>query len=136
LAGRKLGEFSESSMIHQTKTIQISTYNYNLLVESIHSPNFFAKYSKQINLPNFLPTKLQKHTMSMIDASRPAVGMVPGSARYIKRTNRSMCNFSSSIGRLFHSLTPAEYTNLSQPLNLASSWILAGTGDTEVRTRR
>jgi len=35
----KFGEFGESSVIHQTKTIQISTYNYNLLAESIHSPN-------------------------------------------------------------------------------------------------
>jgi len=41
LAGRKSGEFGESSLIRQTKTIQISTYNNNLLAESIHSPNFF-----------------------------------------------------------------------------------------------
>ena len=34
-------KFGESQVIHQTKTIQISTYNYNLLAESIHSPNFF-----------------------------------------------------------------------------------------------
>jgi len=38
----KFGEFSESSVIRQTKTIQISTYNYNLLVESIHLLNFFS----------------------------------------------------------------------------------------------
>jgi len=37
-----VGEFGESSMICQTKTIQISTYNYNLLDESIHLPNFFS----------------------------------------------------------------------------------------------
>jgi len=36
----KFGEFGESSLICQTKTIQISTYNYNLLAESIHLPNF------------------------------------------------------------------------------------------------
>jgi len=42
-AGRKFGESEgESRMIRQTKTIQISTYNYNLLGESIHSPNFFS----------------------------------------------------------------------------------------------
>jgi len=41
LAGRKFGEFGKSQAIHQTKIIQISTYNYNLLAESIHSPNFF-----------------------------------------------------------------------------------------------
>jgi len=43
LAGRKLGEFGESSVIRQTKTIQISTYNYNILAEFIHSPNFFRQ---------------------------------------------------------------------------------------------
>jgi len=32
LAGRKFGEFGESSLICQTKTIQISTYNYNFLI--------------------------------------------------------------------------------------------------------
>jgi len=37
----KFGEFGESQAICQTKTIQISTYNYNLLAESIHLPNFF-----------------------------------------------------------------------------------------------
>jgi len=46
LAGRKFGEFGKSSMICQTKTIQISTYNYNLLAESIHSPNFFRQMVK------------------------------------------------------------------------------------------
>jgi len=44
----KFGEFGESFVIHQTKTIQISTYNYNLLAESIHLPNFFC----QTFLPN------------------------------------------------------------------------------------
>jgi len=39
---RIAGKFGESRAIHQTKTIQISTYNYNLLGESIHSPNFFS----------------------------------------------------------------------------------------------
>jgi len=43
LTGRKFGEFGESSVIRQTKTTQISTYNYNLLAESIHSPNFFRQ---------------------------------------------------------------------------------------------
>jgi len=33
-------------MIRQPKTIQISTYNYNLLAESIHSPNFFCQMLK------------------------------------------------------------------------------------------
>ena len=36
----KFGEFGESSVIRQTKTIQIFTYNYYLMAESIHSPNF------------------------------------------------------------------------------------------------
>jgi len=39
---KKFGEFGKSSVIHQTKIIQFSTYNYNLLAESIHSPNFFS----------------------------------------------------------------------------------------------
>jgi len=43
LAGRKFGKFGELSVIRQTKTIQISTYNYNLLAESIHSPAFFRQ---------------------------------------------------------------------------------------------
>jgi len=46
LAGRRFGEFGESSMIRQTKTIRISTYNYNLLAESIHLPNFFCQILK------------------------------------------------------------------------------------------
>jgi len=55
----KLGEFGESSMIFQTKTIQISTYNYNLLAESIHLPNFFcqmlemSKFAKLYPCPTF-----------------------------------------------------------------------------------
>jgi len=40
------GKFGESSLIRQTKSIQISTYNYNLLDESIHSPNFFRQMIK------------------------------------------------------------------------------------------
>ena len=36
----KFGEFGESPVIRQTKTIQIFTYNYYLMAESIHSPNF------------------------------------------------------------------------------------------------
>jgi len=50
-------------LIHPTKTIQISTYNYNLLAESIHSPTFFAKCSKLVNSSNFLSTKLSSYTV-------------------------------------------------------------------------
>jgi len=39
----KFGEFGKSSVICQTKTIQISTYNYNLSTEFIHLPNFFCQ---------------------------------------------------------------------------------------------
>jgi len=52
----KFGEFGKSSVIHQTKTIQISTYDYNLLAEFIHSPNFFhqmLKTSQTFPPPNF-----------------------------------------------------------------------------------
>jgi len=62
----KFSEFGELSLIHQTKTIQISTYNYNLLAESIHSPNFFTKCSKRVNSPNFLPAKLSCYTVYKI----------------------------------------------------------------------
>jgi len=65
--GRKFGKFGESSFIRQTKTIQISTYNYNLLGESIHLPKFFfAKCSKQVNLPNFFPAKLSRYTVGTV----------------------------------------------------------------------
>ena len=46
----KFGEFGELSVIRQTKTIQIFTYNYYLMAESIHSRNAhnseFAKLSR------------------------------------------------------------------------------------------
>ena len=38
--GGKFGELGKSSVIRKTKTIQIFTYNYYLMAESIHSPNF------------------------------------------------------------------------------------------------
>jgi len=44
--GRKFGEFGKSFLIRQIKTIQISTYSYNLFAEPIHLPNFFDKFSK------------------------------------------------------------------------------------------
>ena len=52
----KFGEFGELSVICKTKTIQIFTYNYYLMPESIHLPNFsspnahnseFAKLSRR-----------------------------------------------------------------------------------------
>jgi len=46
-------KFGKSFLICKTKTIQIFTYNYNLLAESIYSPNFICKCSKSVNLPNF-----------------------------------------------------------------------------------
>ena len=55
----KFGEFDESSVIRQTKTIQIFTYNYYLMAESIHSPNFSSPnaYNSEIRQtfspPNF-----------------------------------------------------------------------------------
>ena len=54
--GGKFGEFGESSMIRQTKTIQISTYiliTYWLMY--YFAKLSFTKCSKRINLPN-LPT--------------------------------------------------------------------------------
>jgi len=51
----KFGEFGESSVIRQTKAIQISIYNYNLLAESIHSPNFFRKMLKTSKFAKLSP---------------------------------------------------------------------------------
>ena len=54
------GKFGESSVIHQIKTIQIFTYNYYPMAESIHSPNFsspnahnseFVKLSRRQTFP-------------------------------------------------------------------------------------
>jgi len=56
LAGIKFGEFGKSQAIHQTKTIQIFTYNYKLLAESIHLPNLFVKMLKTSKF-----TKLYTH---------------------------------------------------------------------------
>jgi len=42
----KFGEFGKSFLVCKTKTIQIFTYNYNLLAESIHSPNFICQMIK------------------------------------------------------------------------------------------
>jgi len=44
--GRKFDEFGKLSLIRQTKTIQISTYIYNLLAEFIHLPHFFHQMLK------------------------------------------------------------------------------------------
>jgi len=69
----KFGEFSELSLIHQTKNIQISTYNYNLLAESIYSPKFFRQMLKTIKFANLLPhqtfplySKCNSNNMSII----------------------------------------------------------------------
>jgi len=49
---------SLANLIRQTKTIQISTYNYNFLAESIHLPNFSPNAeNKYINSLNFLFAK-------------------------------------------------------------------------------
>jgi len=51
----KFGKFDESQAICQTKTIQISTYNYNLLAESIHSPNLLrTEFTKLYTHQTFL----------------------------------------------------------------------------------
>ena len=51
----KFGEIGELFMICQTKTIQISTYNYNLLAESIHSPNFFCQMLEMSKFAKLYP---------------------------------------------------------------------------------
>ena len=44
-------------MIHQTKTIQTSSYNYNLMAYSLFAKLFFTKHS---NLPKFSPTMAKR----------------------------------------------------------------------------
>jgi len=51
----KFGKFSKSSMIRHTKTIQTSTYNYNLLAESIYSPNFLHQMLKTSRFAKLYP---------------------------------------------------------------------------------
>jgi len=51
----KFGKFGKLPLFCQTKTIQISTYNYNLLAESIHSPNFFCQMFKMCKFAKLLP---------------------------------------------------------------------------------
>ena len=59
LDGGRFGDFDESLIIHQTKTIQISVYNYcnNLLADLLIHQTFFAICSKTVNSPNFPPPK-------------------------------------------------------------------------------
>ena len=57
----KYGEFGKSSMIYQTKTIQIIVLSINNLSSwSINSPNFFCQMltEKSKNSPKFSPTRL------------------------------------------------------------------------------
>ena len=54
----KFGEFGELSTIHQTKLVL--TIN-NLLADLLICQTFFAKCSKQVNSPNFPPTKLSRY---------------------------------------------------------------------------
>jgi len=59
----KFDEFDKSWPNPQTKTIQISTYNYNLLAESIHSSNFISSNVEIENLPNFNDIKASQYTV-------------------------------------------------------------------------
>jgi len=53
----KFGKFGESFMIRQTKAIQTSIYNYNLLAESIHSPNFFCQMLETSKFTKLYPSQ-------------------------------------------------------------------------------
>jgi len=58
----KFGEFGESSAIRQTKNkflLTIITFWLNLFIRQ----TFFAKCSKWVNSPNFIPTKLSCYTV-------------------------------------------------------------------------
>ena len=49
----KFGKFGKLSVIHQTKTIQINSYNYNLMALSIHSPNFSLPNIQKVQFTKF-----------------------------------------------------------------------------------
>jgi len=57
-------------VIRQTKTIQISTYNYNLLAESIYLPDFFCQMLKTSKLAKLSPrqTFLLYSTLKLIES--------------------------------------------------------------------
>jgi len=57
-------------VIRQTKIIKISTYNYNLLAESIHSPNFFCQMLKTSKF-----TKLYTHQTFLLYGSVCPIGI-------------------------------------------------------------
>ena len=58
-----VGEFGESSVIRQTKTIQISTYHNNLLADLLIHQTFFCQMLKRVDLPMFSLTKVSLHTV-------------------------------------------------------------------------
>ena len=61
--GKKFGKFGESSMICQTKTIQILTYNYYLWLNLSIRQTFPRQMLITVNSPNFLATKLSLYTV-------------------------------------------------------------------------
>ena len=61
--GGVFGEFGESSMICQIKTIQISFTINNLLADLLIRQIIFAKCSKRVNSLNFPPAKLSHYTV-------------------------------------------------------------------------
>ena len=56
------GKFGESSMIRQTKAIQISSYNYNLMALSIHQ-TFPRQTLKKSEFAEVSPAKLFRYTV-------------------------------------------------------------------------
>jgi len=51
----KFGKFGESSIIRQTKTIQISTYNYNLCLNLFIRQTFYCQMLKTSKFVKLYP---------------------------------------------------------------------------------
>ena len=59
----KFGEFGKLSVIGQTITINLVLTIDNLLADILNRQIIFAKCSKRVNSPNFLPAKLSRYTV-------------------------------------------------------------------------
>jgi len=106
----KFGEFGKSSMIRQTKTIQISPYNYKLLAEIYSFAKlFFAKCSKRVNLPNFCPANLYSISCECL----------------LYYTQLLYCSFAeSSVGRVAISTVTANNSSLlNSSQNVIPEWL-------------
>ena len=61
--GRGLSNKEHCEFLPKKSNHPIFTYNYYLMVESIHSPNFSSPNAQTVNSPNFLAPKLSCYTV-------------------------------------------------------------------------